>query len=115
MNNCQLLVSLFNFNVVAVHLVGLLKYDCVTDFDAFFAVYVLCKQGNDSQKAVNILREQFCRNTKELLSSDDTAALQTDSQQGIPVDSKPCDVVFKDIAGGLYAWAKCVDKDFPVY
>lgn len=78
-------------------------------------MYVLCKQGNDSQKAVNLLKEQFCRNTKELLSSEDTAAVQTDSQQDIPVDSKPCDIVFKDIAGGLYGWAKHVDKDFPVY
>ena len=78
-------------------------------------MYVLCKQGNDSQKAVNLLKEQFCRNTKELLSSEDTAAVQTDCQQDKAVDSKPCDIVFKDIAGGLYAWAKHVDKDFPVY
>jgi len=74
-------------------------------------VYVLCKQGNDSQKAVQLLREQFC--TKGLLSCENTAP-QTDSKQVIPA-KRTCDIVFKDIVGGLYAWAKHIDKDFPVY
>lgn len=103
-------------------------------------MYVLCKQGNDSQKAVQLLREEFCRNNSELLSSEVTAcptdskqdssakskpsdtkqdipaqSSHCDSNQDLPAESNPYDIVFKDIAGGLYAWAKHIDKDFPVY
>ncbi|KAL9952169.1 hypothetical protein ACROYT_G039384 [Oculina patagonica] len=77
-------------------------------------VYVLCKQGNDSQKAVELLRETLCRNIDELLSNKDTSLL-TDDKQDIQDKNTHCDVVFKDIAGGLHAWAKHIDKDFPVY
>ncbi|XP_067335216.1 adenylyltransferase and sulfurtransferase MOCS3 isoform X2 [Channa argus] len=52
-------------------------------------VYVICKLGNDSQKAVQLL---------EKMSESD-------------IDS----ITVKDICGGLLAWAKRVDPTFPQY
>ncbi|XP_068731707.1 adenylyltransferase and sulfurtransferase MOCS3-like isoform X1 [Montipora capricornis] len=79
-------------------------------------VYVLCKEGNDSQKAVKILREQFYRDYTELLTREETSSsLQADSKQDTIDESRSFDVVFKDIAGGLYAWAQHIDKEFPIY
>ena len=78
-------------------------------------VYILCKQGNDSQKAVKLLRETLCGpNTSELFHNGNTSH-QIENKQDIQDESKPCNVVFKDIAGGLHAWAKHIDKGFPVY
>ncbi|XP_013800490.2 adenylyltransferase and sulfurtransferase MOCS3 [Apteryx mantelli] len=54
-----------------------------------FPVYVVCKLGNDSQKAVRILQELP---VKELGS-----------------------VLAKDIKGGLMAWATKIDPTFPQY
>jgi len=48
-------------------------------------VYVICRRGNDSQEGVRELRK--------LLPEVD---------------------VF-DVVGGLHAWAKTVDNDFPIY
>uniref|UniRef100_A0A3P8QF41 Adenylyltransferase and sulfurtransferase MOCS3 n=1 Tax=Astatotilapia calliptera TaxID=8154 RepID=A0A3P8QF41_ASTCA len=53
------------------------------------AVYVICKQGNDSQKAVQILEKM----------------------SGSEVDR----VTVKDICGGLTAWARGIDCTFPQY
>lgn len=52
-------------------------------------VYVCCRHGNDSQKAVLLL--------KEMLTKEET--------------------IFKlqDIIGGLTAWAEVVDPTFPKY
>jgi adenylyltransferase/sulfurtransferase len=50
-------------------------------------VYVVCRRGNDSQRAVRLLQEKF---------SD-------------------LNLIIKDIEGGLHAWARDVDKSFPVY
>lgn len=63
---------------------------------------------------MKLLRETLCRNTDELVNNGDTP-LQTESTQDIQAQNILCDVVVKDIAGGLYAWAKHIDKDFPVY
>uniref|UniRef100_A0A669BKR0 Adenylyltransferase and sulfurtransferase MOCS3 n=1 Tax=Oreochromis niloticus TaxID=8128 RepID=A0A669BKR0_ORENI len=52
-------------------------------------VYVICKQGNDSQKAVQILEKM----------------------SGSEVDR----VTVKDICGGLTAWARGIDRTFPQY
>ncbi|XP_075964360.1 adenylyltransferase and sulfurtransferase MOCS3 [Anarhichas minor] len=52
-------------------------------------VYVICKMGNDSQKAVQVVEKM----------------------SGSEVDS----VSVKDICGGLMAWAKKVDPTFPQY
>lgn len=52
-------------------------------------VYVICKLGNDSQKAVQVLKEM----------------------SGSEVDS----ITVKDICGGLMAWAKRIDPTFPQY
>ncbi|XP_066481887.1 adenylyltransferase and sulfurtransferase MOCS3 [Tiliqua scincoides] len=54
-----------------------------------FPVYVICKQGNDSQKAVRIL-------------------------QGLPDDGLGL-ISVKDIRGGLMAWASKIDQEFPRY
>lgn len=48
-------------------------------------VYVICHRGNDSQLAVEILKEKL----------------------------KGCHI--RDIRGGYEAWAKEVDKNFPLY
>ena len=63
---------------------------------------------------MKLLRETFCKNTDELLNNGDTP-LQTERKQDVQDQNILCDVVVKDIAGGLYAWAKHIDKDFPVY
>ncbi|XP_022606490.1 adenylyltransferase and sulfurtransferase MOCS3 [Seriola dumerili] len=52
-------------------------------------VYVICKLGNDSQKAVQVLEKM----------------------SGSEVDS----ITVKDICGGLMAWAKRIDPTFPQY
>lgn len=77
-------------------------------------MYILCRQGNDSQRAVQLLREQFGIKTKDQSSTEDTGSL-ADGEQDIPAEEKSYNVVFKDIAGGLHSWAKHIDKDFPVY
>jgi len=48
-------------------------------------IYMICRRGNDSQEGV--------REVKKLLPEVDV----------------------RDIVGGLHAWAKTVDKDFPIY
>ncbi|XP_076279398.1 ubiquitin-like activating enzyme 4 [Lasioglossum baleicum] len=50
-------------------------------------VYVMCRRGNDSQKAVKHLQKIF----------DET------------------DFEIKDIIGGIHAWSKKIDQTFPVY
>ncbi|CAL8285922.1 unnamed protein product [Lota lota] len=57
--------------------------------DGPLPVYVICKQGNDSQKAVQIL---------EKMSTSE-------------VD----DITVKDICGGLMAWSQKIDPKFPQY
>ncbi|XP_078413416.1 adenylyltransferase and sulfurtransferase MOCS3 [Cetorhinus maximus] len=54
-----------------------------------FPVYVICKQGNDSQKAVKILQEVL--------------------------DNELSSLSVKDIQGGLTAWACKIDPTFPQY
>ncbi|XP_030902831.2 adenylyltransferase and sulfurtransferase MOCS3 [Melopsittacus undulatus] len=60
-----------------------------TNGQTSFPVYVICKLGNDSQKAVRILQELT---VKEFAS-----------------------VLAKDIKGGLMAWATKIDPAFPQY
>ncbi|XP_058470584.1 adenylyltransferase and sulfurtransferase MOCS3 isoform X1 [Solea solea] len=52
-------------------------------------VYVICKLGNDSQKAVQVLEEM----------------------SGSELDG----ITVKDICGGLMAWARLIDPKFPQY
>ncbi|XP_060686826.1 adenylyltransferase and sulfurtransferase MOCS3 [Hemiscyllium ocellatum] len=59
------------------------------DETAAFPVYVICKQGNDSQKAVKILQEIL--------------------------DNELSSLSVKDIQGGLMAWASKIDPTFPQY
>ncbi|GAB0092503.1 Adenylyltransferase and sulfurtransferase MOCS3 [Sergentomyia squamirostris] len=49
-------------------------------------IFVVCRRGNDSQRAVKKLREYL-----------------------------PEEIFTKDIIGGLHAWAKHIDPSFPVY
>ncbi|XP_041105376.1 adenylyltransferase and sulfurtransferase MOCS3 [Polyodon spathula] len=60
-----------------------------TNQESVFPVYVICKVGNDSQKAVQILQMM---SGKELHS-----------------------VLVKDIQGGLMAWARKIDPTLPQY
>ncbi|NWU27213.1 MOCS3 sulfurtransferase, partial [Dyaphorophyia castanea] len=60
-----------------------------TDDQASVHVYVVCKLGNDSQKAVKILQE---------LPAEEFGS-----------------VLAKDIKGGLMAWATKIDSTFPQY
>ncbi|XP_069575760.1 adenylyltransferase and sulfurtransferase MOCS3 [Brachyistius frenatus] len=57
--------------------------------DCWPPVYVICKQGNDSQKAVQVLEKM----------------------SGSELDS----ISVKDICGGLMAWANRIDPTFPQY
>jgi adenylyltransferase/sulfurtransferase len=48
-------------------------------------VFVVCRRGNDSQLAVRELKQKFDN------------------------------IEIKDIRGGLHAWARHINTDFPVY
>ncbi|XP_016839633.1 adenylyltransferase and sulfurtransferase MOCS3 [Nasonia vitripennis] len=50
-------------------------------------IFVLCRRGNDSQKAVRILKDSLSNH----------------------------DVQIKDIAGGIHAWTRNIDPEFPIY
>ena len=54
-----------------------------------WAVYVICKLGNDSQKAVQLL---------EKMSTSEVG-----------------DITVKDICGGLMAWSQKINPKFPQY
>ena len=65
---------------------------------------------------MKLLRETLCKNTDELLQFNNRdTKLQTESKQDVEDENILLDVVVKDIAGGLYAWANHIDKDFPMY
>ncbi|KOC68384.1 Adenylyltransferase and sulfurtransferase MOCS3 [Habropoda laboriosa] len=51
------------------------------------SLYVMCRRGNDSQKAVKSLQKAFNKSNLEI----------------------------KDIIGGMHAWSKKIDHTFPVY
>lgn len=57
------------------------------EFYFYFSVFVICRRGNDSQKAVMLIEKQ--------LESEN--------------------LLLKDIIGGLHAWAREVESSFPVY
>ena len=61
-------------------------------------VYVVCRRGNDSQIAVQLLKDYF----KKQLSS------------GGP-GGDASSIVVKDIVGGLSLWTDKVDPQFPKY
>lgn len=56
---------------------------------SFLLVYVVCKLGNDSQTAVQLLEKM----------------------SGTEVE----DIMVKDITGGLMAWVNKIDPSFPKY
>ncbi|KXJ19846.1 Adenylyltransferase and sulfurtransferase MOCS3 [Exaiptasia diaphana] len=71
-------------------------------------IFVVCRQGNDSQKAVKVLQKSISQ------SSDEHQKPEEPSSSPPKVDLNKR-VRLKDIKGGLLAWAKQVDDDFPVY
>ncbi|KAM9064599.1 adenylyltransferase and sulfurtransferase MOCS3 [Sarcophilus harrisii] len=56
---------------------------------ALFPIYVICKLGNDSQKAVKVLQSLLIKDLDSLLA--------------------------RDVMGGLMAWATKIDPTFPQY
>jgi len=58
-------------------------------------VYVVCRRGNDSQIAVQLLKDYF----------------EKQSSAGKDASS----IVVKDIVGGLSLWTDEVDSQFPKY
>lgn len=60
-------------------------------------VYVVCRHGNDSQLAVQLLQKHSAKVTKE---SNTTTR---------------CGVDIRDIVGGLSEWTDTVDPLFPKY
>ena len=65
--------------------IDLVKEQALSQSITSNSVVLVCRRGNDSQTAVQLL---------QTLSSD---------------------LNIKDIRGGLHAWARDVDHDFPVY
>lgn len=66
-----------------------LIHQCFLSLLWFPPVFVICKLGNDSQKAVQVLEKM----------------------SGSEMDS----ITVKDICGGLMAWATRIDPTFPQY
>lgn len=56
-------------------------------------MYILCRRGNDSQKAVRLLQNEHSIN--EML-----------------IDQS---INIKDVKGGLHSWTHTVDNAFPIY
>ena len=79
-------------------------------------VYVVCKQGNDSQKAVKWLRQYTHRQcaTKEDGIAGSKSHKHDNRQDSIDRATNRA-VVFRDIKGGLAAWSKQIDNNFPIY
>ena len=59
----------------------------------FLIVYVVCRRGNDSQIAVEMLNQYF----------------SSDSNNNVNLNC------IKDIIGGLQEWANKIDSNFPKY
>ena len=59
-------------------------------------MYVVCKMGNESQNAV--------QHIINLLSDDKSAKDDVENKTSV-----------RDLIGGLYAWSRRIDKDFPTY
>ena len=80
-------------------------------------MYVLCKQGNDSQKAVELLNKIFMdikSNLRTASSNPEVLEDNTADPKNETLDVSKY-VIFKDIKGGLTAWAKQIDEKFPQY
>ena len=64
-------------------------------------IVVVCRRGNDSQVAKQILKEHI---TNPIKSNVSTTVLNHEESFSI------CDII-----GGLHAWAKRIDRHFPIY
>lgn len=56
-------------------------------FFIFFLVYLMCRRGNDSQRAAKLLQVSLKSEAKRI----------------------------KDIVGGIHAWSRTIDPSFPIY
>lgn len=80
--------------------------------DPNMPIYIICKQGNDSQTAVNRLKGYFAsRRHKDglIISGHDEIAV------GECGEERPWAGGIWDVKGGLVRWAQEVDTNFPVY
>ena len=78
------------------------------------SVFVVCRRGNDSQIAVDILKSllasmktDFDGRRDEGASGGDGMTLEADTIESISG--------IRDITGGLHAWTRRIDPNFPVY
>ena len=69
---------------------NLMRFFYLIVFFIFSTVFVICKLGNDSQKAVQVLEKMM----------------------GLELEEE---IVAKDVSGGLMAWALKIDPSFPQY
>ena len=80
---------------------------------------VICKQGNDSQKAVKLLQETFNTNLEGKLQSRCPVESVSIAKQSVSHDTVPHSnsrtVSFRDVKGGLLAWTRQIDSSFPRY
>lgn len=81
---------------------------------------MVCKQGNDSQKAVKWLQEEFDTYLQSALEKESPVKSNADtkkdnSQETTVPQVKRRAVCFRDIKGGLSAWTKQIDSNFPEY
>ena len=73
-------------------------------------IYIICKQGNDSQTAVNRLKGYLAsrRHKGGFVSAQEIAAGECEEE-------RPWAGGIWDVKGGLVRWAQEVDTNFPVY
>lgn len=85
---CDFLNKLFNENL-SKHKTGIVIFGMSSSiyYLIYIVVYLLCRRGNDSQRAVGLLQEWFSE---------------------LPV-------TFLNVTGGLYAYSKYIDSNFPLY
>ena len=74
-------------------------------------VFVACRRGNDSQIAVDLLRNLLKLVVKPPNVGDSLNIDVGSGGDGTTLASTS----IRDIAGGLHAWAKRIDNNFPVY
>jgi len=74
-------------------------------------VFVACRRGNDSQIAVDLLRNLLKLVVKPPNVGDSLNFDVGSGGDGTTLESTS----IRDIAGGLHAWAKRIDNNFPVY
>ncbi|CAD6886333.1 unnamed protein product [Tilletia controversa] len=73
-------------------------------------IHVLCRRGNDSREAVSMLSALYEASRPPSLSSHSDAPVEQHQQSPLPNVPR-----LFNVTGGLHAYAKHVDPNFPVY